>query len=104
MEHNRQNFFSFWTFFCPFTPPPPKITGDIIILHKRTINENHVMYGFRDMKPDRQNFLSFWAIFFPFYPTNNPKGQNFEKMKTTPGDIVILHKCTKNHDHMLYCS
>ena len=24
-------------------------------------------------------------------------------MKKTPGDI-ILQKCTKNHDHMLYCS
>ena len=21
-----------------------------------------------------------------------------------PGDIIILQKCTKNHDHMLYCS
>ena len=20
-----------------------------------------------------------------------------------PGNIIILHKCTKNHDHMLYC-
>ena len=37
-------------------------------------------------------------------PTNNPKNQNFEKMKKTSGDIVILLKCTKNHDHMLYCS
>ena len=25
------------------------------------------------------------------------------KKKKIPGDI-ILHKCTKNHDHMLYCS
>ena len=25
-------------------------------------------------------------------------------MKKTPGDITILHNCTKNHDHMLYCS
>ena len=25
-------------------------------------------------------------------------------MKRAPGDIIILHKCTKNHDHMLYCS
>ena len=25
-------------------------------------------------------------------------------MKKTPGDIIIPHKCTKNHDHMLYCS
>ena len=24
-------------------------------------------------------------------------------MKKTPGDIII-HKCTKNHDHMLHCS
>ena len=39
----------------------------------------------------------------PFYPTKNPKNLNFEKMKKTPGDIIILHKGTKNHDHMLYC-
>ena len=43
-------------------------------------------------------------LFLPFYPPNNPKNQNFEKMKKRPGDIIILHKCTKNHDHMLYCS
>ena len=42
--------------------------------------------------------------FLPFYPPNNPKNQNFEKMETTTGDIIILHKCTKNHDHMLYNS
>ena len=23
MEHDRQNFFSFWTIFCPFTPSSP---------------------------------------------------------------------------------
>ena len=21
-----------------------------------------------------------------------------------PGDVIILQKCTKNHDHMIYCS
>ena len=25
-------------------------------------------------------------------------------MKKLPGDIIMLHKCTKNHDHMLLCS
>ena len=35
---------------------------------------------------------------------NNPKNQNFEKMKKTPGDTIILHKCTKNYNHMLYYS
>ena len=52
---------------------------------------------------DRQKFLSYWTIFLPFYPPNNPQNQNFEKMKAMPGD-VILQKCTKNHDHILYCS
>ena len=35
------------------------------------------------MERDRQNFLSFWTIFFALLPSlfNNPKNQNFEKMK-----------------------
>ena len=28
---------------------------------------------------------------------------SFKKTIETPEDIIILHKCTKNHDHMLYC-
>ena len=42
--------------------------------------------------------------FFALLSPNNPKNQNFEKLKKTPGDIIILHKCSKNHDHMLSCS
>ena len=42
--------------------------------------------------------------FLPFYYPKNPKSQNFKKLKKTTGDIIILHKCTKNHDHTLYCS
>ena len=77
----------------------------MIIFHMCTINDIHMMYGFWDMKRDEQNFLSFWTIFFPFYPPNNPKNQNFEELKKkNPGDIIILHKCTKNHDQMLHCS
>ena len=38
-------------------------------------------------------------IFWPFTPIKILK-----KWKKTHGDIIILHKCTKNHDHMLYCS
>ena len=55
-------------------------------------------------------FFVILSHFLHFYTTNNPKNQNFEKMKkkkkkkTTPGEFIILHKCTKNHDHMLYCS
>ena len=46
--------------------------------------------------------------FLPFYPPtpppNNLNNQNFEIMKKVLGDMIILHKFTKNHDLMLYCS
>ena len=57
--------------------------------------------------------LRYWArwteffilnCFLPFYHPNNPKNQNLEKLKKASGDIIILHKCTKSLDHMLYCS
>ena len=41
--------------------------------------------------------------FSPFYPPKNLKNQNFEKCKKFAGDI-ILHKCTKNHNHMMHGS
>ena len=41
--------------------------------------------------------------FGPFFALLQLKKSKFKKMKKTPGDI-ILHKCTKNYDHMLYCS
>ena len=44
------------------------------------------------------------GYFLPFYPPNSPKNQNFEKMKKTPGDIIILHMCAKNYDQMMYGS
>ena len=75
---NGQTFLSFWTNFCPFTPhlPQPlttqkiKIlkTGDIIILHMCTNNDNYMMYGSWDIKRDGQNFLLFWTVFCTFTP------------------------------------
>ena len=41
--------------------------------------------------------------FEPFlhsYPPSNPRARNSEKMKKTGN--IILHKCTKNHDHICY--
>ena len=76
-----------------------------------------MMYGSWDIKHDGQNFLSFWTFFALTYKSyliqceswfpwryNNPKNQNFEKLRNSPGGIIILHKYTKNHDPMLYCS
>ena len=47
--------------------------------------------------------LSFWTIFFPFIPLNNPKNENFLKIKKTTGDI-ISHMRTINDNHMMYGS
>ena len=55
------------------------------------------------MERDRQFFVIL-DHFLHFYAFNNTKNQNFDKLKKTPGDIIILHKCIKNHDHMLYFS
>ena len=53
---------------------------------------------------DRCNcYFSFWAIFCPFAPITAQK-LKIKKNKKMPGNIIILHKYTKNHDHMLYCS
>ena len=49
-------------------------------------------------------FLVILDHFLPFYPPNNPKNQNFEKLKKRPGDIIILHMCTINDNHMIYSS
>ena len=80
-----------------------KFAGDIIILHMCTKNHNHMMYGSWDTEWDRQNFLSFWAIFCPFSPLTTRKIKIL-KLKKTPGDIIILHICTINDNHMLYSS
>ena len=45
------------------------------------------------------HFGLYFALFLPPY---SQKNQNFEKMKKLPGDIIILHMCTKNYDQMMY--
>ena len=59
--------------------------------------------GSSDLRHDRQIFIIL-GRFLPFDPPNNPKNQNFEKIKKTPGDIIILHLPTTNADHMMYSS
>ena len=57
-----------------------------------------------DMTCERCNCFFHFGLFFSFYPSNSPKNRNFKKMNKLPGDIIILHICTKNHDHMQFCS
>ena len=96
--------------FLPFYPPkktknqnfekmkqPP---GDIIILHMCNINDNHMMYGSRDMERDRQNHLSFWTI---VYRHNITKNQILKNWKNA-WRYHYFTQVHQNHDHMLYSS
>ena len=111
----QRDFFVVLDYFLPFySPNSPKnenfskmktLRGDLIILHKCTKNYEHMVYYSWDIAHNRCNcYFLFWAIFCPFTPLTWLKNENFKKMKKTSGDIIILQKGTKNHDHMLYCS
>ena len=105
----------FWTVFCPFTT---LTTQKIKILKKWKKNTGryyHFPYVYQKWQSYDVWFLRYRAQqtksfvildhFLPFYPINNLKNQNFEKMKKKmPGDIIILHKCTINNNHIMYGS
>ena len=114
----QTEFFLILDHFLPFYLPPPNnpenqnfvkngnkylVPGDIIILHKCTKYDKHMIYGFWDMKNNRQIFFVILGQFLPFYPTSNPKNQNFEEKKHLK-ILSFYTSGTKNHDYMLYCS
>ena len=129
MEHNRHCFVILGYFLLfYFTNQKNQnfekmktISGDIqihiIILQLHTTNEDHMIYKMKKKKKKNKKkkhlealqshdvwflrygvqqaeFLVILGHFLPFYPTNNPQNQIFEK-------IIILHKCTKNLDHII---
>ena len=114
MEWDRQNFFVILSLFLLFysTNNPKnknfkemkKMPGDIIILHRCTINDNHKMYGSWDMKRDRQNFLSFWAIFCPFTPLTTWKIKILKKRKNNCRYHHFTQMHQKSWSYATYCS
>ena len=45
-----------------------------------------------------------YGSFFALLPSPLKKIRILKKWKKIAGDIIILHKCTKNHNHMRYSS
>ena len=80
-----------------------KISWDIIILHMCTKYFNHMMYGSWDTEWNRQNFCHFgpfFALSAPWQPLN----QNFKIEKKTFRDIIMIHICIRNDNHMMFGS
>ena len=73
-----------------------------ISLYTCTKKHNDMRYSFWDTKCDK--IFCHFGHFLPCYPLppNNPENQNFEKMKKTSGDVIILNLHNKKHDYMIY--
>ena len=89
MEHNRQIFFSFWTIFCPFTPPPPLTTQRIKVLKKWLYTILFLRYGVWWM----QLLLFILGNFLPFHTPNCPKTKISKKRKKN--NARIYHHFTQ---------
>ena len=109
----QTEFFLILDHFLPYYPPnnPENQNFEknekhtcIIILHKCT-KIMIISYTFLNILSvtDVIVIFSFWALFSPF-TSLTPEKSKFEKSERTCVDIIILPQCTKNHDHMLYCS
>ena len=80
-----------------------KIAGYIIILHMYQKSQSYEVWFLRYGVRHRFFFLVL-DRFLSFYPPSNLKNKNFEKKKKTLGDILILHRCAINDNHLMYGS
>ena len=111
---------SSWATFCFFTPlplhlPPNKPKNDI--KNEKNLNKMEISSFYTSVPktliiryvPEMWRETDVIAIFilghtFTFYSPNSPKKRKFQNNEKKPRGIIILHKCTKNHDQMLHCS
>ena len=77
-----------------------KVPGDVIILHMCTKNQNHDLM-IPEIWSAADIIFCHFGPFLPLCPTNNSENQNLEKMKKTTGNIILLHMCSINEDHMM---
>ena len=52
----------------------------------------------------QQTIFCHFGPFLSYDPPSKPKNQNFEKLKLRLRDIITLHLCTTNDNHMMYGS
>ena len=76
-----------------------------IILYKCSKIHDHMVHCSWDMTCDGCSlYFSFWAIFCPFTPCPHPPTAPINDLKIEnkgPGNIITLHMCTRNYDHMV---
>ena len=104
----------FWAIFCPFTPLTAqkikiskkwkkllKISSFYICVPKIIIRWCAVPEIWCMMDVIIFHFGPFFCTFTPLQAKKIKIKKKIKKKR--PWDIIILHKCAKNHDHMLHC-
>ena len=98
--------------FLPFQPLD-NLENQNFNIEKNTWRYYHFTYLHHKWQSYDAWFLRYGAqqteffvmtVFCPFTNPMDPENQNFEKMKKTPEDIIILWMCTVNDSHMMYGS
>ena len=111
----RTEFFVILDCFLSFYPPNNQKNQNFEKMEKKPWRHYHFTNMYHKLQSYDVWFLRYWAwrterfvildrFFFPFYPLTTQKIKILKNWKKPPGDIIILHKCSKNHDHMLSCS
>ena len=111
-ERVRTSFFPYFGQFLPFYPicgPKSQFSNN----EKNTWRYQHFTYVQQKSQLYQQWLLAQCAgklfpnigpflFFLPQMLQTGAKYQNFQKIKKTPKDIIILHMCSKNRDHIMY--
>ena len=71
--------------------------------HFTHVYQKSQSYDIRFLSETDKIFCHF-GPFLHFHPTSNPKNQDFKKLKKIPADMITLHMCTRNDNHMIYGS
>ena len=105
MEHDRQNFLSFWTIFCTFTLLTSRKIKNLKKRKKRLYISSFyssipkimiTCYSVSEIQHVTDViFIFHFGLIFCLFTLTTQKNQNFEKMKNTLKDIIILHMHTK---------
>ena len=113
MVHDECNcYFLFWAIFCPNSPKNENFKKtkkkhlEILSFCTSVPKIMIICYTVPEIWRKTVAVVSFpfWTIFLPFYPRNSQKKSKFWNNEKKSGYIIILHKCTKNYDHRVYCS
>ena len=102
MARDGCNYFSFWAFFC-LLPNPKNVNfkkwKKAWRYHFTQVYQKSWSYAILFLRYGTWHVITFhFGLFFVLLPPNSPKNQNFQKTEENPGEIVILHRFTKNYD------